>query len=174
MSPSHAVFLFTAERSGCPSDLCTMTWNTSFSPLAHEPVGHTDLPTFDRVEDEYVFVVVVGSTPDENGRPVTRSLRVDPVDGRADELLVHVSDGAVEHEPEATDPTTVTVPAPGLGTSPPVRELEAVIGAWFRRHYDPGSTDGVAASDLEPCPSAGDRPSTTTRTAPITGGDGDH
>lgn len=161
------VLLFTAERSGRPTDLCTMTRNTSFSPLAHEPVGHTNLPTFDRVEDEYVFVVVVGSTLDGNGRPVTRSLRVDPADGRADELLVHVSDGTGEHESGANDPTTVSVPTPGLGASPPVRELETVIGAWFRRHYDPESTDSdPATSDLEPCPSAADRPSATTRTAP--------
>jgi hypothetical protein len=99
-----------------------MTWNTSFSPLAHEPVGRTNLPTFDRVEDEYVFVAVVAeSTPDGNRRPVTRSFRVDPAEGCGDELVVHVSDGTGEHEPEAT----VTVPAPGLGPSPPVRELEA-------------------------------------------------
>jgi hypothetical protein len=147
-----------------------MTWNTSFSPLAHEPVGHTNLPTFDRVEDEYVFVAVVAeSTPDGNRRPVTRSLRVDPAEGRGDELVVHVSDGTGEHEPEAT----VTVPAPGLGPSPPVRELEAVVGGWFRRHYDPQATECVVtAHDPGPSPSPVDRPSTTTRAARNHGGEG--
>ncbi|WP_136603392.1 hypothetical protein [Salinigranum halophilum] len=144
-----------------------MTPDTTFSPRSHD-TDHgraSSLSAAARVEDEYVFTVV--SEPTAEVAPTNRSVRVDPSDGAADELVLRltrrVGDETGRRSPRG-DAATVTVPAPGLESPPKVRSLEAVLERWVRRHWDADALDG----DGERVPGqfpAGDEGTTTRPTS---------
>jgi hypothetical protein len=127
-----------------------MTRKTTHTPLSHERTRRRQQSDLDRVDDEYVFVAAIDDPGRNHDGPLSHSPRVDPMDGDEGELLVHVtrrhgpgSDTDRSHR----DLVTVSVPAPGIGSQPLVRDLQSVLETWYRRHCLPGSPEQAGTSE---------------------------
>jgi hypothetical protein len=110
-------------------------------PLSHERAGRSLGRGFERVDGEFAVTAVVDTSTRDGEESLARfSVRVDPTDGREDELILTVT---ADHGRDTRDRRSfrVSVSASGVGNPPRVREVEDALERWYRRQ------DGLTAAE---------------------------
>lgn len=116
-------------------------------PLSHErprrPLGRGS----ERTEGEFVFTVVVNSPArNEEATPVEHSIRIDPTDGQADELILEITE---THGPGTRGRKSfrVSIPSSGVGNPPRIQDVEAALKAWYHRHDTPTAVEDTSTAE---------------------------